>query len=76
MSFSIEGPKQCFVGQPVEWSLVLTNDGDAILTNVAIRDRLPAELGLVTAEQGGRMDGTDVLWTLGQMGRVKSMCSR
>ena len=69
VSLSIEGPKsgKCFVGGRPEWSIILTNEGDAILTNVVIRDRLPPELEFAGADQGGHLEGGDVLWRLGQL---------
>ena len=60
-------PKTGFVGKQAEWSLVLINEGDATLTNVVIRDRLPPELEFAGADQGGGREGGDVLWKLGQL---------
>src|SRR5262249_17725117 len=43
MSLNIEGPKTKYVGRPADWTLVLTNPSDVALSNVVVRDRLPAE---------------------------------
>jgi uncharacterized repeat protein (TIGR01451 family) len=67
VSLTIDGPRTKFVGRPAEWNLVLSNPSDVAINNVVVRDRLPVELGFVNADQGGRLENNEVLWSLGQL---------
>jgi len=68
VSLSIDGrPATKYVGRPAEWTLVLTNPGDAVLSNVVVRDRLPPELDFVNADQGGELRNGEVTWNVGQL---------
>ncbi len=67
MSLSIDGPRTRYVGRPAEFSIRVTNAGDVPVTNIVVRDRLPAELSFISAGQGGQLAGNDVVWSVGIM---------
>jgi uncharacterized repeat protein (TIGR01451 family) len=63
----IEGPQKRFAGRPGEWKIRVTNEGDTALTNVAVRDRLPAELEFESASDNGLPILGEVTWNLGTL---------
>jgi uncharacterized repeat protein (TIGR01451 family) len=63
----IDGPKVRYQDRPADFTLRVVNTGDAALTNVVLRDRLPPELGFVGASAGGRVVGADVQWDIGTL---------
>lgn len=65
VSLNVIGPAKSLVGRPVEWKIVAKNEGAADQTGVIVRDRLPAELGFVSASRGGIFNGNEVLWNVG-----------
>ena len=67
LTLSVFGPRKRHVGGTAEWDLRVTNAGDVPLTNVIVRDRLPAELRYQSATQGGQPGTGDVLWRLGTL---------
>jgi uncharacterized repeat protein (TIGR01451 family) len=67
LTVSIFGPKRRYIGGTAEWDLRVTNGGDAPLTNVIVRDRLPPELRFQSATQGGQPGTGEVLWRLGTL---------
>jgi uncharacterized repeat protein (TIGR01451 family) len=65
VSLTMEGqPLMKYVGRPTEWRLTVSNPGGAVLNNVVVRDRLPAELGFSNADSGGEFKNGEVVWTL------------
>lgn len=63
----IEGPQKRVAGRPGEWKIRVTNDGDVPLTNVTVRDRLPAELEFEAASDNGQPVLGEVTWSLGTL---------
>ncbi len=63
----IEGPQKRVAGRPGEWKIRVTNDGDVPLTNVTLRDRLPAELEFEAASDNGQPVLGEVTWSLGTL---------
>jgi uncharacterized repeat protein (TIGR01451 family) len=68
LTLSKTGPTAAYVDKQAVFSLRVTNPGDVALTNVVVRDQLPAELAFVSATEGGQA-GADgqVTWNLGTM---------
>ena len=66
VNLQIDGPKKKYVGRDAEFTIKVTNPGDAPLNNVLVRDQLPPELDFVTAENG-QLTGRDVVWNLGTL---------
>jgi uncharacterized repeat protein (TIGR01451 family) len=67
LTLTLFGPKKRHVGSSAEWDLRVTNAGDAPLTNVIVRDRVPPELRFQSATQGGQPGDGEVLWRLGTL---------
>jgi uncharacterized repeat protein (TIGR01451 family) len=63
----IEGPQKRVAGRPGEWKIRVANEGDVALTNVTVRDRLPAELEFDSASDNGAPVLGEVTWNLGTM---------
>src|SRR5262249_2128449 len=68
MSLKLNGPPARYVDQPADWEVRVANAGEVPLNNVVVRDRLPPELAFQSATEGGRFDGTQVVWSLGGLG--------
>lgn len=68
MSMSVDGPQSRYQGRPAEFTVrVFNSSTDVPLTNVMVRNRLPAELAFVTAGQGGQLMGSEVVWNIGTL---------
>lgn len=63
----IDGKARCYVGDNSDWVIRVRNPSDAPLTNVMVRDRLPAELQFVAATQQGQFQNGEVIWNLGAL---------
>jgi uncharacterized repeat protein (TIGR01451 family) len=63
----IEGPQRRVAGRPGEWRFRVANEGDVPLTNVILRDRLPAELEFEAASDNGQQSLGEVIWNLGTL---------
>lgn len=68
LGLSIDGPARRYLGRNVEWVLRVKNPTGAPLANVMVRNRLPAELQFVKAEQLGQFQNGEVLWNVGTLG--------
>jgi uncharacterized repeat protein (TIGR01451 family) len=67
LSLKQTGPRFNYVGRPVEWKLTVGNPGEMAVNNVAVRDRLPAEVAFQGASEGGVFDNGVVTWNLGTL---------
>ncbi|MFO0967936.1 MAG: DUF11 domain-containing protein [Gemmataceae bacterium] len=68
MSLSVDGPAKRYKDRPAEFAIKVTNPGDTPLTNVIVRDKLPAEFAFVSATAGGVFNSGEVAWNLGNLG--------
>jgi len=68
MSLKVEGPTKRYKDRQADFVIKVANPGDAPLTNVIVRSRLPAELGFVAASDRGQFLGGEVVWNLGNVG--------
>jgi uncharacterized repeat protein (TIGR01451 family) len=69
LTLTMSGPTRCYAGGKgeVTWELTATNVGKLPLRDLALRDQLPAEVAFVSATDGGRLTGNEVVWTLGEL---------
>jgi uncharacterized repeat protein (TIGR01451 family) len=67
LSVSERGPGARYVNRPAVWDLTVTNPGEVPVTNVVLRDQLPAELAFVSATDGGTAGRGTVVWNLGTL---------
>ena len=61
------GPAKRYLGREATWEITVTNQGEVALTNVVVRDQLPAELTFVSASQNGQFQEGQVVWNLGTL---------
>jgi len=67
LTVRLTGPSVRYVGRPITWDVQVANAGDVPLTRVNLRHRLPVELAFVSATEGGKLEGQEVLWSLGDL---------
>jgi len=67
LTLAIEGPKTRFVGDQAGFVIRVANTGETPGNNVVVRDQLPPELSFVSADQGGRFAGNEVVWSIGAL---------
>jgi uncharacterized repeat protein (TIGR01451 family) len=65
LSLKAYGPSKVYVGQEVEWKLIVQNGGEVPLDNVRITANLPADVTFFSASDGGRSDGRQIVWDIG-----------
>jgi uncharacterized repeat protein (TIGR01451 family) len=61
------GPARKYVGWDADWQVRVTNEGDAPLTGVQVKNLLPPELVAQTWSDNGKRDGGQVVWDLGEL---------
>jgi len=61
------GPAARYVGRPAVWDIRVSNPGEVAVTNVVIRDQLPADLGFTSATEGGQFSNNQVIWNIGTL---------
>lgn len=54
-------------GDNAEFTITITNHKGEVANNVVVTDELPAGLSLVSASNGGALNGNMVVWNLGNM---------
>jgi uncharacterized repeat protein (TIGR01451 family) len=67
MSLSIDGPQTRYQGRPADWTIKVGNPSDVPMTNVVVRDKLPAEQQFLSATQGGQLVAGEVVWNVGNL---------
>ncbi len=67
VSITMSQPAPRYVGKPFTWDLSVTNNGTSPLVQVTVGDLLPPELDLVKAENGGQLQGREVVWVLDRL---------
>jgi uncharacterized repeat protein (TIGR01451 family) len=61
------GPAARYVNRPATWDIRVSNPGEVAVTNVVVRDQLPADLGFVSATEGGQFNQNQVIWNIGTL---------
>jgi uncharacterized repeat protein (TIGR01451 family) len=65
LSVSGHGPGRAYVGQDATWKFIVRNTGDVNMEKVVLRATLPPEMRVVSASDGGRSSGRQVVWEFG-----------
>ena len=61
------GPAARYVGRPAVWDIRVRNPGAVPVTDVVVRDVLPAEVAFQGASDGGQLTNGQVSWNLGAL---------
>lgn len=61
------GPAAKYVRGRVDWTITIANTGSAPVSNILVRDELPAEVSFLQADRGGVERGGVVEWTLASL---------
>jgi uncharacterized repeat protein (TIGR01451 family) len=67
VSLRVQGPDKRYVGRPADWRIIVKNEGEADITGIVVRDRLPPELRFDKASRGGTHAAGEVTWILGTL---------
>lgn len=67
LSVTVHGMTRAFVGQEANWELVVRNQGNVPMTNVAVKATMPNEISFVRASDDGQGSGKDVVWKIGEL---------
>ncbi|HEX3147449.1 MAG TPA: hypothetical protein VHR66_05155 [Gemmataceae bacterium] len=65
LALTIHGPVRTNVGQTVTWQIVVQNHEEAASGKIEVKATLPAEISFVSASDGGKASGRQVVWNLG-----------
>lgn len=66
LAVTLHGGGRAYVGQEMNWKLVVRNTGESSLGNIVLKANLPPEVTFVSATDGGEINGRQVIWNLGQ----------
>jgi len=61
------GPEVRFIGRPVNYTITVSNKGDAVAKNTVLIDTIPTGTTFVRASEGGQLSGGKVTWKLGDL---------
>jgi uncharacterized repeat protein (TIGR01451 family) len=61
------GPDKINANWPVVWKIRVSNDGDAPLTEVQVRNLLPADVKAQDWTDGGQPGNSEVVWNVGNL---------
>jgi len=64
------GPDEVDAGEPITYTLVVTNSGPVAASFLVITDALPAGAGFVIASDGGELVGDVVSWAVDSLGAL------
>ncbi|HVS35522.1 MAG TPA: CARDB domain-containing protein [Gemmataceae bacterium] len=67
LTLRLSAPPHGCIGRPAAWELEVCNVGQAALTQTTVVDSLPPELAFVEATDGGRLQGSQVVWNVGDL---------
>jgi uncharacterized repeat protein (TIGR01451 family) len=68
LTLALTGPARRGVSRVTTYELTVTNPGTTSATEVRVVAELPPDLDLVAAGDGGRREGSRVVWSLGTLG--------
>lgn len=57
-------PDPAYVNNPITYTIAVTNEGTAVLTDVVIKDPVPANTTFISADGGGTVTGSTVIWNI------------
>lgn len=61
------GPKKMLLFKNATYKIVVTNTGDTDLMDVLVTDSAPAPTRVVSASDGGAINGNSIVWSLGTL---------
>jgi uncharacterized repeat protein (TIGR01451 family) len=67
LQLTLSGAPTRYVNRPGPWEVRVANIGDAGLSNVTARVRLPRELRFQSATGNGKLEAGEVVWTIGDL---------
>jgi len=59
-----DSPDPVYVNNPVIYTIAVTNDGSAALTDLIIKDPVPANTTFISADGTGTLSGSMVIWNI------------
>jgi uncharacterized repeat protein (TIGR01451 family) len=68
LGLAMTAPAQQSFTRSIPYEITVSNDGSAVLSNVAIVNPLPSGTAFVSASNGGKVVGGQVEWSLGTLG--------
>lgn len=81
LAIDLKAPTRCLINQQVDWTITVTNPGNAVVENCTVQDILPPQLSFVSADQQGMVQNGQILWRLGNLApgenkvlHVKGVC--
>ena len=72
LSIQKAGPASAVVGGQIQYQITVLNTGSAATTDLQIRDILPQNLQLVSANPPATQQGSNVIWQFGPLGPSQS----
>ncbi|MFQ6036064.1 MAG: hypothetical protein ACE5NM_09510 [Sedimentisphaerales bacterium] len=58
------GPKRQYLGRPLAYEIMISNEGDGPAKNTIIEETIPAGVGSIEATAGAKISGTKLVWQL------------
>ncbi len=55
------------LGRPITWTMTVTSNGDVAAKDVVLSDSVPADTTFKSADNGGSLQGNQVVWNLGTL---------
>jgi uncharacterized repeat protein (TIGR01451 family) len=62
---TMSAPAERFIGRPVNYTITVRNSGDVLAKNTILEQKVPHDVKLVSASNGGSDIGTAIRWDLG-----------
>lgn len=63
LKLAVTAPKAKYVRSRVEWTISVANPNSTPLNNVNVRSQLPSEVSYLDASDGGRPEGSAIVWS-------------
>jgi len=60
-------PQRQYLGRPLAYEIIITNEGDGSAKNTVIEDTIPAGVTSIEATSGAKLSGTKLVWELGTL---------
>ena len=58
------GPERQYLGRPLAYEIMVSNEGDGPAKNIIIEETIPAGVGSIEATAGAKISGTKLVWEL------------
>jgi len=67
LTLRLTAPGRAYAGRPAVWELEVRNAGDVPVEQIAVSDPVNPDLAFVEASDGGRLQGSQVVWDVGDL---------